>query len=217
MDVETKIKIEDKTAELAMRGLRVLVRQLPDVQGRWYLLTVNVGQERWALQNLRVNDHHAYLPVWRRTVRKTQWVQRRGVRRKVNLGDQVQTLPLFPGYLFVRVADEREWGSILKTHGVNRMVGVGGRPGAVARGEVERMQAMEALGFNEFMTETQLAARLMQLEAGSEVTVALGRLTDLKGIYCEPFDDERAVVLVSLCGCESRVKVPISRLSAGRG
>lgn len=213
------LEVKNKPMEknLAMNGLRILMRQLPDLMGRWYLLTVNVGKERWALQNLRVNDHVAYLPVWRRTVKKTQWLQRRGVRRKVNLGDQVQTLPLFPGYLFVRVVDGREWASILTTHGVNRMVGVGGRPAAVERGVVERLQAMEAKGFNELMTADQLAMKLLEIEPGDPVEITIGPMAGLTAIYCEPFDDERAVVLVSLCGCESRVKVHISRLSAGKG
>lgn len=186
-----------------------------ELQGRWYLLTAKPGQETWALQNLRVNDHEAWLPTWRRPVRRAIWIQRRGKRTRTTQVE-IESGALFPGYLFVKVHSVSEWPSILSTHGVRRLVGTGARPMAVQRGVVELLMAAEVAGLNEYMTVDELDARLLGLEAGDPVTVTLSRgMADLKAIFVEQFDDERAVVLVSLCGCESRVKVSKSRLSAG--
>lgn len=184
------------------------------IEPRWYAVRTESRRETWALQNLLVNDHEAYLPVWRQAVRRPAWIQRRGKRVRVVM-DEIITGPLFQGYLFVQVRDVAEWPSIYKTHGVKGMVGAGMRPAAVRRGVVEALRLAELAGLNDMMTADQLNARIAALKDGDPVKVAMGgALEEMQAIFCEAFDDERAVVLISLCGCDSRVVVPKVRLSA---
>lgn len=181
--------------------------------GRWYVLAVNSKRETWAKENLRRNGHEVFLPTLRKTV--PAWVQHGGRRRRQ--GSVIVTWPLFPGYLFVNVRATTEWPSIFTTHGVKSAVGAG-RPGMVRAGVVEALQAAEAAGFNELMSPDELDARLANVEAGDEVRVRMGGVLDeLKAIFAGDVDDERCEVLVSLCGCDSRVKVHKARVSAEPG
>lgn len=188
-----------------------------DFEARWFAVTVNGKQETYAMQNLQALGHVVYLPIWRRAVKRRAWIMRRGVR-KPTTHEVIETGPLFPTYLFVQVRDPKAWPSIFRTHGVRQVVGSSGRPAPVRRGVVEGLQQAELAGLNELMTFDQLNARLAGVEVGDEVRVAMGGVLDeLGAIFAEDIDEERATVLVSMCGCESRVKVPKARLSAAPG
>jgi transcriptional antiterminator RfaH len=192
-------------------GLQALMRGLGEMAAqRWYVVRVKGKSETWAAQNLRANRHDVYLPM-RRTTLKAGFIMRKGRRVRIER-DTISSSPLFPGYLFVRVRHDAEWASIFTTHGVQSVVGVGERPQAVRKGEVLKLQLAEQLGLMSLASVEAINDRLAGVEEGDPVKVLMLGET-IQAIFGTDIDEERCMVLLSICGRDSRTYVPKALVS----
>src|SRR6266852_9776523 len=96
-------------------------------QPRWYALYTYANHEKRVVAELDARTVEHFLPLYR-SVR--HWKDRR-----VTLD-----LPLFPGYVFVRLA-LRERLRVLQIPSVVRLVGFGGQPTALPDSEMEIMRS----------------------------------------------------------------------------
>ncbi len=105
---------------------------------RWYVLRTNPQCEDRAKASLEAAGFVSYLPKMRketRHVRTKQWL--------------VKEYPLFTGYIFVGLKEgEEHWGYVRSCDGVERPLGVNGKPLCVPSHEVEGF--IEAQGNGEF-------------------------------------------------------------------
>jgi transcription antitermination factor NusG len=130
------------------------------VQLRWYAAYTCANHEKRVAEQLDQRSIELFLPRYE-TVRC--WKDRR-VRLQ---------LPLFPGYVFVRIA-LRDRLPVLQIPGVVRLVGFNGLPTAIPEGEVEALR--EALA-------RQLRAEPHPyLTVGRRVRISSGPLAGLEGI-----------------------------------
>lgn len=93
---------------------------------RWYAAFTRSNHERTAAEQMKRRSIENFVPTYE-TVRK--WKDR---RKRLEM-------PLFPGYVFVRVAIEERL-SVLVVPGVVRLVGFNNRPVPVADEEIESLR-----------------------------------------------------------------------------
>jgi transcription antitermination factor NusG len=124
-------------------------------------------------QQLLRKDVESFLPLYR-SVR--QWNKRRA---EVDL-------PLFPGYLFVRIA-AREQLRVLELPGVVHIVSFNGVPAAVPDEELELLQ--RALSLRQSEPHPYLTA-------GRRVRIRQGPLAGLEGVVVRQNSDARIIVSV---------------------
>ena len=98
-------------------------------------------------------------------------------------------LPLFPGYVFVRLA-LRDRLQVLQVPGVARLVGFGGTLTALPEGEIERLRTSLGSGLR--------AEPHSFLTAGHRVRVIAGPLAGLRGILVRKKSKSRFVLTVDL-------------------
>jgi transcription termination/antitermination protein NusG len=99
-------------------------------QEEWFALYVQVNHEREVTKRLEQKDIDAFLPMLER------WSKRRDRRKKV-------TVPLFPGYVFVRAAlDNYTHVHILKTPGALTLIGNSEGPLTIPQYQIESLQTM---------------------------------------------------------------------------
>jgi transcriptional antiterminator RfaH len=117
-------------------------------------------------------------------------------------------VPLFPGYLFVRLDLEIErWRSINGTFGVIRLLCSGDTPLVVPDALIEKiMQMRDGSGL------VLLPSR--RLVVGEKVKVALGPFAELKGMFQELAGPDRVVLLLNLLGRQVRASLPLAGLAA---
>ncbi len=97
-----------------------------DAESRWYAAYTCANHEKRVAEQLGQRAVEHFLPFYQ-SVRR--WKDRR-VRLQ---------LPLFPGYVFVRIALKHRL-QVLEIPSVVRLVGFNGRPCALADGEVEALR-----------------------------------------------------------------------------
>lgn len=109
----------------------------PDETPGWYLIRTRRGKELVADLALQDAGLVSLAPVvleeWPPDTDKSGRGRRKGAKRE----DVVE--PLFPGYVFVRLAsgDVASWHKVRRTHGVEGVVEVGGEPLRVPDGVVD--------------------------------------------------------------------------------
>jgi len=110
-------------------------------------------------------------------------------RRLSRWSDRIRKLdtPLFPGYVFVRVA-ERERTRILKTAGVVSIVCCGGRPAPLAESDIAKLRLCAA---NPAAVEPH-----PYLRVGQRVRVKHGPFRGWEGVLLEKKNSTRLVITV---------------------
>lgn len=151
-------------------------QRVEDGERRWYAVYTSANHEKRIAEQLGVRSVEHFLPLFG-TVR--QWKD-----RKVRI-DQ----PLFPGYVFVRLA-LRDRLQVLQLPGVARLVGFGGVPCPLADFDVEAMQTCLARGVE--------IKPHPYLQIGRRVRVAKGPLLGLQGILVRRKNSTRFVVSLDL-------------------
>ncbi len=126
----------------------------------WYAAYTSANHEKRVAQQLGQRSVEHFLPVYES--------ERRWKDRRVRL-----QMPLFPGYVFVRMA-LRERVRVQQIPGVARLVGFGGMPKALPEEEIEVLRAGLALGIR--------AKPHPFLTIGRRVRVSSGPLRGLEGI-----------------------------------
>ncbi len=143
---------------------------------RWYAVQTCANHEKRVLEQLNRRTVETYLPLYA-SVRR--WKDRR-VRLE---------LPLFPGYVFVRLA-LRDRFQVLQAPGVARLVGFGGQAAALPDQEIETLRQGLA---GEMCVEPH-----PYLKVGHRVRVRTGPLQGLEGILVRKKKLSRFVISLDL-------------------
>jgi len=145
-------------------------------ENRWYVASTAPHHEKWVARQLEGFRVQNFLPLYRSLRR---WKDRR----------KELELPLFPGYLFVRIplSDRLR---VLRTPGVVQIVGFQGRPQSVPDSEVETLRQSVLHG-------TSLQPH-PYLKVGRKVRVQNGPLTGMEGILVRQKDAFRVVLSVEM-------------------
>ena len=149
---------------------------IPPPTPRWYALHTKSNLEGRVATQLEAKGIPNFLPA-REEVH--QWKDR---KRKV-------AIPLFPGYLFVRMAENCSRLPILQTPGVARIVGQGVTPEPIPDSEIEAVRLVLA------SRERCLAHPF--LKDGSWVQVTRGPLKGVEGFLVRFKKLSRVVISVS--------------------
>jgi transcription antitermination factor NusG len=143
---------------------------------QWYAAYTSANQEKRVRDQLELRHVESFLPVYE-TIRR--WKDRR-MRLQ---------LPLFPGYIFVRMAlfDRLR---VLQVPRVVRLVGFNGHPAALSDAEIEGLRGGLACGFraepHPFLTE------------GRRVRIKAGPLEGREGILIRRKGSLRVVLSMEL-------------------
>lgn len=160
-------------------------------QEPWYLAQLKPGGFERAVTNLERQGYESFMPLREETRRRSgQWEKKRR--------------PLFPGYLFIKVPDDKQnWRPINSTYGVSRLVALeAGRPTPVDP------QFIAAL--RNRMSEDGLLQASHDLKSGDQVRVVAGPFSDtLAEIEAVP-ERGRIYVLLDLMGRSVKAELSAS-------
>lgn len=160
----------------ALLGSAVSVSSRGDFEPCWYAVYTCANHEKRVVEQLGVREVEHFLPLYS-SVRR--WKDRR----------VVLDLPLFPGYLFVRMALQ----SCLKVQtipGVVRLVGFDGAPAPLPDGEIEALKI--SLG------KSVRAEPHPYMAVGRRVRVKRGPLVGMDGVLIRRKGGLRLVISVEL-------------------
>ncbi|MBW7923420.1 MAG: transcription/translation regulatory transformer protein RfaH [Burkholderiaceae bacterium] len=156
---------------------------------RWHLVYTKPREERRALEHLRRQDYECYLPE-------------RPVERMRDGHRCIVTEPLFPRYLFIRLAPgTSNWLPIRSTRGVSTIVRFGNRFPALPDEDIEALR------------QGEVAVRPL-FETGARLVAVEGPFAGVQTLYLEPDGDTRVRVLLEILGSEQRVSLPLAGLRA---
>jgi transcription antitermination factor NusG len=157
---------------------------------QWYAVYTRSRQEKVVDRALADAGIQSYLPL-RRVL--SQWKDRRRWVRK----------PLFPGYLFVKTAEEELW-AVRDVRAVVCIVGDGERPIAVPGGQVESVRRM--------LDDAVNAEPWPYVKEGTRVRVLEGPLIGMEGFVVERKNECRLIVSVDLLGRSVAAEIEASSL-----
>lgn len=144
----------------------------------WYAVSTRSRQENVAasmLENLAIEN---FLPL---AVERRQWSDRK----------QVVNVPLFPGYLFVRIPVVREFQlRVLKVPGVVRFIGNQSGPQEIPDAEIENIQAV--------LLHRIQCVRCPTPKVGERVRIARGVLEGIEGTLVRFGSDTSLVISVEM-------------------
>lgn len=160
------------------------------IEPRWYAAHTCANHEKRVAEQLELRSVENFLPLYP-SVR--HWRDRR-VRLE---------LPLFPGYVFVRLA-LRDRLRVLQFPGVARLVGFGGLPAPLEDSEVEAIRACLVSGVQ--------AQPYPFLTVGRRVRVKSGPLKGLRGILVRKKNQFRFVISVDLIMRSVAAEIDVAEL-----
>lgn len=146
------------------------------LEPRWYAAYTSANHEKRVAEQLGVRSMEHFLPLYESV--------RRWKDRKMRL-----QLPLFPGYVFVRLA-LRDRLQVLQVPGVAKLVGFNGLPTALPQAEIEALRTSLKGGVR--------ASPHPYMTTGRRVRVQTGPLAGLTGILVRRKSGARFVVSVDL-------------------
>jgi transcription antitermination factor NusG len=167
-------------------------RRLPEPHGeaRWYAAYTSANHEKRVAAQLEERAVEHFLPLYE-SVRR--WKDRR-VRLQ---------LPLFPGYVFVRLA-LRDRLQVLRVPGVAKLVGFHGAPVELPQNEMEALRASLASGVR--------AEPHPYLKIGRRVRVKAGALAGLEGILARKKNGTRFVMSIGAITRSVALEIDLSEL-----
>ena len=143
---------------------------------RWYAAYTCVRHEKRVAEQLQEGSVQCFLPVYH-SVRR--WKDRR----------KELDLPLFPGYVFVRI-ELRDRLRVLQLPGVVRFVSFGGQPAPLCDSDIEAL--------SNGLTTGILAEPHPYLKIGRRVRVHSGPMAGLEGILIRKNDRFRLELSIDL-------------------
>jgi len=166
----------------------------------WYAIQTKSCKEQAVLAALDRAGVEVYCPR----------IKQRRIRRKRKVCVDV---PLFPGYLFARLAFLQDYARVRWTPGLVRVVTSGGVPVEVSEEMLREVHAMERAG-------NRGGLRPARLAPGSRVCVTGGPFAGFEGRVTESLNgDERVRVLIDLFQRQAALEVDETMLrsvSSGR-
>jgi len=157
-------------------GTETSVLPVVDCELRWYAAYTSANREKRVSEQLNMRRVEHFLPLYTSL--------RRWKDRKVKLD-----MPLFPGYVFVRMA-LRDRLPVLQVPGVARLVGFNGTPVALPPEEIETLRAS--------LVASVRVQPHPYLVVGQRVSLRSGPLAGLSGILVRRKSGARLVVSVDL-------------------
>jgi transcription antitermination factor NusG len=164
------------------------------LQQRWYVAQTCANHEKRVEEHLQLRTVEAYLPVYGSV--------RRWKDRSVRLA-----LPLFPGYVFVRLA-LRDRLQVLQTPSVVRLVGFGGQPTPLPDHEIDALR--QGLAHNLLMEPHPY------LKVGQRVRVKSGPLAGLEGLLLRKKKHSRFIITLDLIMRSVSVEINFADLEPSR-
>lgn len=161
------------------------------LEPHWYAAYTSANHEKRVAEQLEARDVECFLPLYASV--------RRWKDRRVTL-----QLPLFPGYVFVRMA-LRNRLQVLQIPGVARLVGFGGIPAALPQAEVDALRAGLASGIQ--------AEPHPFVTVGRRVRIKEGPLAGFEGVLQRWKGDWRVVLSLELIQRSVAVEVEASTLA----
>jgi transcription antitermination factor NusG len=144
----------------------------------WFAVQTRSRHEKKANVELQEKGIESFLPLF---AEKHKWSDR----------DRIVEVPLFPQYLFVRIAaNSEERISVLRTNGVISLVGTKGVGIAIPDPQIERIQRI--------ITQKIPCNPHLYLNVGKRIRIRGGALDGLEGILTAVNGDETLVVSVEL-------------------
>jgi len=140
----------------------------------WYAVTTTPRHEKCVAQQMRAFDIECLLPTYKSLRR---WKDRR----------KELELPLFPGYLFVRVALQNRL-SVLRIPGVSQLIGTQGKPSVLPEQEIQALRNGLSTGL--------YAETVSWLKVGRQVYVQSGPLAGAHGILIRKKQNCRIVISI---------------------
>ncbi len=144
----------------------------------WFAVQTRSRHEKKAHAELQEKGIQSFLPLF---AEKHRWSDRQ----------RVVDVPLFPQYLFVRIAvSSHERISVLRTNGVVGLVGTKGSGIAIPDAQIERIQRVidQKIPYNPHL----------YLNVGKRIRIRGGALDGLEGILTAVNGDQTLVVSVEL-------------------
>jgi transcription antitermination factor NusG len=142
----------------------------------WYAAYTSANHEKRVAEQLGARQVEHFLPLYTSL--------RRWKDRRVTL-----ELPLFPGYVFVRLA-LRDRMQVLQVPGVAKLVGFHGTPAALPQEEIEALRTSLRIGI--------YAEPHPYLKMGQRVRVKNGPLAGMTGILVKRKNGARFVISLDL-------------------
>jgi transcription termination/antitermination protein NusG len=159
-------------------------------QERWYAAYTSANHEKRVAEQLGAREVEHFLPLYASV--------RRWKDRRVTLN-----LPLFPGYVFVRLA-LRDRLHVLQVPGVTRLVGFNGAPTPLPEEEVKSLRRTLAEGVR--------AEPHPYLRVGRRVRITDGPLAGYEGILVRRKGNLHVVLSVNMIQRSIRVQIDSSSL-----
>jgi transcription antitermination factor NusG len=152
---------------------------------RWYAVYTCANHEKRVAAQLQARSVEHLLPLYS-SIRR--WKDRR----------VLVDFPLFPGYVFVRLAlcDRLR---VLQIPSLVRLVGFGGQPHALADGEIALLRCS--------LTGATRFAAHPYLRSGSRVRIARGPLRGIEGILVRNKNKFRVVLSIDVIASSASVEV----------
>lgn len=163
----------------------------------WYAICTRHQHEKIAAKILEYKEFEVFLPVYK-------------ARRRWQDRVKEISVPLFPGYLFVKAGREG-YLPILTTPGVSSIVGCGGHPATIPFSEID--------GVRRIVQSTLRVEPHPFLRCGDRVRVKCGPIAGVEGILLRTKNVARLVLSVEMLGKSAAVEVDateVERVSVGR-
>ena len=157
----------------------------------WFAVHTFSRHEKSVCQQLQGKEIQTFLPLYRSSKR---WKN----------GKVGAELPLFSGYIFVRIDAGRQL-SVLQTPGVARFVGFGKEPSPVPDHEILQLEAALSTGID--------VAPHPFLAIGQRVQIQIGPLAGLTGILMRDKGRSRVILSVELISKSISVEVDVDGLT----
>ena len=147
-------------------------------EASWYAVSTRSRQEKVAASMLESFGIENFLPL---SMERRQWSDRK----------QVVNVPLFPGYLFVRVPMLHEVQlRVLKVPGIVRFIGNQSGPQAIPDAEIEGVQTV--------LSHRIPCSPCSIPKVGDRVRIFRGVLTGIEGTFVRSGSDTRLVISVEM-------------------
>ncbi len=160
------------------------------IELRWYAAYTCANHEKRVVEQLDERSVESFLPLYESV--------RRWKDRRVRLQS-----PLFPGYVFVRIA-LRDRLRVLQIPSVVRMVGFNGLPTALPEGEIEVLR--------EGLTCQLRAEPHPFLAVGRRVRITDGPLTGMQGVLVRKKGALRLVLSIDLIRRSAAIEIDSTRV-----
>jgi len=146
------------------------------VESRWYAAYTSPRHEKWVAGQMDDNRIECFLPTYR-SVRR--WKDRR----------KQLDLPLFPGYVFVRIP-LKDRLQVLRLPGVVQLVSFQGKPAPLPQREIDALR-------HGTLAHAELAPH-PYLKVGRRVRICSGPMMGVEGILTRRKDSFRVVIAIEL-------------------